>query len=58
MLGVLVTLDYPGTFKSYVKSTVLKVECLAECSFFHDHNFVLKCHIHNSSALCFDVQPY
>ena len=26
--------------------------------FFHDHNFTLKYHIHNSSALCFDMHPY
>ena len=36
----------------------LKVECWAECEFFLDHNFTLNYHIHTSSALCFDMQPW
>ena len=36
----------------------LKVERWAEWGFFHDHNFTLKYHIYNSSAVCFDTQPY
>ena len=39
-------------------SHCLKVECWAEWGFCHDHNFTLKYHIHNSSALCFDMQPF
>ena len=35
---------------------ILKVERWAECFFFYDHNFTLKYHIHNSRALCFDMQ--
>ena len=38
---------------------ILKVEpAELKEDFFHDHNFTLKYHIHNSSALCFDMQPY
>ena len=37
---------------------VLKVERWAEWGCFHDNNFTLKYHIHNSSALCFDMLPY
>ena len=36
----------------------LKVVCWADWGFFHDHNFILKYHIHNSSALRFDMQSY
>ena len=35
---------------------VLKVECWAELGLFHDHNFTLKYHVHNSIALY--MQPY
>ena len=37
---------------------MLKVERWAEWGFFHDHNFTLKYHIHNCSALSVDMQPY
>ena len=36
---------------------MLKVKRWAEWGFFND-KFTLKYHIHNSSALCFDMQPY
>ena len=36
----------------------LKVELWAGWGCFHDHNFTLKYHIHNYSALYFDMQPY
>ena len=36
----------------------LKVERFAERGFFHDHNFSSKYHIHNSSALCYDMKLY
>ena len=37
---------------------MLKVERWAEWRCFHDHNFTLKYHIHNYSALRFDMQTY
>ena len=40
------------------QSHILKVERWIEWGFFHDHNFTLKYHVHNSSVLCFDMQPY
>ena len=44
----------------YVKSQnrVLTVERWAEWGLIHDNKFTLKYHIHNSRALCFDMQPY
>ena len=41
-----------------IRTEPLKIERWAEWGFFHDHNFTLKYHIHNSSALCFDMQPH
>ena len=43
----------------YVHFSSLKVERRAEWGlFFHDNKFTLKYHIHDSSALCFDMQLY
>ena len=44
---------YNLNMASYVKGWMLSWMTL-----FHDNNFTLKYHIHNSSALCFDMQPY
>ena len=45
----------PAASPEKFKKNILKVERWAEWGFFHDHNFTLKYHIHNSSALCFDM---
>ena len=37
---------------------LLKVEHWAEWGFFNEHDFTLKYRIHDSCALCFDMQPY
>ena len=45
-------------FRSLHQVSPLKIERWAEWGFFHGHNFTLKYNIHNSSALCFDMQTY
>ena len=48
-----------GRFKLLdISNSTLAVERWAGWGRFHDHNFTLKYHIHNSSALWFDMQPY
>ena len=48
-----------GTAQRWLRGNFcLKVERWAEWGFFDDYNFTLKYHIHNSSALSFDMQLY
>ena len=56
--AILIFLCEPGHPRMAWLYNILKVERWAEWGFFHDHSFTLKYYIHNSSALCFDMQPY